>query len=95
MSLSLFLKSTRMKNTLRSGHMSLHIYTTRPEKPISVIDACDELILWFGDGPYVERALELKMLYQHLPSSGGKVQTIQAEKEKPAKIKDEAEDLQA
>ncbi len=30
------------------------------------IDACDELILWFGDGPYVERALELKMLYQPL-----------------------------
>lgn len=30
------------------------------------IAACDELILWFGDGPYVERALELKMLYQPL-----------------------------
>ena len=30
------------------------------------IDASDELILWFGDGPYVERALELKMLYQPL-----------------------------
>ena len=30
------------------------------------IGACDELILWFGDGPYVERALELKMLYQPL-----------------------------
>lgn len=30
------------------------------------IDACDELILWFGDGPYVERALELKMLYMPL-----------------------------
>ena len=30
------------------------------------IEACDELILWFGDGPYVERALELKMLYQPL-----------------------------
>ena len=30
------------------------------------IDACDELILWFGDGPYVERALELKKLYQPL-----------------------------
>lgn len=30
------------------------------------IDACDELILWFGDGPYVERSLELKMLYQPL-----------------------------
>ena len=30
------------------------------------IETCDELILWFGDGPYVERALELKMLYQPL-----------------------------
>ncbi|MBQ1680667.1 MAG: tetratricopeptide repeat protein, partial [Agathobacter sp.] len=33
------------------------------------IEACDELILWFGDGPYVERALELKMLYQPLSKS--------------------------
>ena len=33
------------------------------------IEACDELILWFGDGPYVERALELKMLYQPLTKS--------------------------
>lgn len=32
------------------------------------IEACDELILWFGDGPYVEHALELKMLYQPLTS---------------------------
>lgn len=30
------------------------------------IDACDELILWFGEGIYVERALELKMHYQPL-----------------------------
>lgn len=30
------------------------------------INTCDELILWFGDGPYVEKALELKMLYQPL-----------------------------
>ena len=30
------------------------------------IEACDELILWFGDGDYVEQALELKMLYQPL-----------------------------
>ena len=28
------------------------------------VEACDELILWFGDGAYVEKALELKMLYQ-------------------------------
>ena len=30
------------------------------------IDLCDEIILWFGDGIYVEKALELKMLYQPL-----------------------------
>ena len=30
------------------------------------IEICDELVLYFGQGPYVERALELKMLYQPL-----------------------------
>lgn len=33
------------------------------------VEACDELILWFGDGEYVEKALELKMLYQPLTKS--------------------------
>lgn len=56
------------------------------------IDACDELILWFGDGPYVERALELKMLYQPLTKAQEeKYRRFKAEKEKPAKIKDETE----
>lgn len=56
------------------------------------IDACDELILWFGDGPYVERALELKILYQPLTKAQEeKYRRFKAEKEKPAKIKDEAE----
>lgn len=56
------------------------------------IDACDELILWFGDGPYVERALELKMLYQPLTKAQEeKYRRFKAEKEKPAEIKDEAE----
>jgi tetratricopeptide (TPR) repeat protein len=56
------------------------------------IDACDELILWFGDGPYVERALELKMLYQPLTKAQEeKYRRFKAEKEKPAKIKAEAE----
>lgn len=56
------------------------------------IDACDELILWFGDGPYVERALELKMLYQPLTKAQEeKYRRFKAEKEKPAKINDEAE----
>ena len=30
------------------------------------VDICDELILWFGEGQYVEKALELKMMYQPL-----------------------------
>jgi len=56
------------------------------------IDACDELILWFGDGPYVERALELKILYQPLTKAQEeKYRRFKAEKEKPAKIKDEDE----
>ncbi len=30
------------------------------------VEACDELILWFGDGEYVERALDLKRSFQPL-----------------------------
>ena len=30
------------------------------------VEACDELELWYGDGKYVEKALEMKMLYQPL-----------------------------
>ncbi len=30
------------------------------------VEECDELILWFGDGKYVIKALELKMLHQPL-----------------------------
>ena len=33
------------------------------------VEACDELVLWFGSGIYVERALELKMIYQPLSQS--------------------------
>lgn len=56
------------------------------------IEACDELILWFGDGPYVERALELKMLYQPLTKAQEeKYRRFKAEREKPDKTKDTAE----
>ncbi len=33
------------------------------------VETCDELILWFGDGEYVEKALNLKRLYQPLTVS--------------------------
>lgn len=33
------------------------------------ISECDEIILWFGEGEYVEKAMELKMLYEPLSPS--------------------------
>ena len=44
----------------------LYHKTNQGDKCIAL---CDEIILWFGDGPVVERALELKMLYQPLDKS--------------------------
>ena len=44
----------------------LYDQTNQREK---CVKACDELILWFGEGPYVEKALELKMNYQPLTKS--------------------------
>jgi len=32
------------------------------------VEECDELILWFGEGKYVTKAMELKMLHQPLTS---------------------------
>ncbi len=44
------------------------------------VEACDELILWFGDGEYVERALDLKRSFQPL---------TQAQEEKYQKFRTE------
>lgn len=45
------------------------------------VAACDELILWFGHGEYVEKALDLKRLYQPLtPSQEEKYRRFQTEK---------------
>ena len=33
------------------------------------VEACDDLILWFGEGKYVLKAMELKMKYEPLTSS--------------------------
>ncbi|MCR4842048.1 MAG: hypothetical protein K5840_02170 [Eubacterium sp.] len=44
------------------------------------IDLCDKIILYFGEGYYVEKALELKVLYEPL-------QGVQAEKYEELKLK--------
>ncbi|MCR4998752.1 MAG: tetratricopeptide repeat protein [Lachnospiraceae bacterium] len=41
----------------------LYRKTAQVEKCIEI---CDEIALWFGEGPYVEKALEMKMLYHPL-----------------------------
>lgn len=38
----------------------------RIRNSVRCVEVCDELVLYFGDGKYVEKALELKMLYQPL-----------------------------
>ncbi len=45
------------------------------------VETCDELILWFGDGEYVERALDLKRSFQPLtPSQEEKYQKFRSQK---------------
>lgn len=62
----------------------LYHKTNQADKCISL---CDEIILWFGDGPVVERALELKMLYQPLDKAQeDKYRSFQQKKDGIAEI---------
>lgn len=62
------------------------------------VETCDELILWFGDGEYVEKALDLKRRFQPLtPSQEEKYQSLREKKgiveiniPKKAEVKDSA-----
>ena len=63
----------------------LYHKTNQGDKCISL---CDEIILWFGDGPVVERALELKMLYQPLDKAQeDKYRSFQQKKDGITEIK--------
>ena len=52
------------------------------------VEECDDLILWFGDGPYVMKAMELKMLHAPLTP-------IQQKKYDMAKTRQSQEDYAA
>ncbi|MCR4891058.1 MAG: hypothetical protein K5989_02560 [Lachnospiraceae bacterium] len=66
------------------------------------VSECDEMIVWFGRGPYVTKALELKMLYSDLTpdqmrkyeQAGGKIEKAGSfsvpEEETQVKQKDES-----
>ena len=48
------------------------------------VEECDELILWFGEGKYVVKAMELKMLHQALtPDQQAKYDMFMAPVEEP------------
>ncbi len=53
------------------------------------VSECDDLILWFGDGEYVEKALYLKRRYAELtPSQQAVLATIEADKAKKVVVTD-------
>ena len=59
------------------------------------VEECDELILWFGDGKYVVKAMELKMLHQALtPDQQAKydMQTAVLKKEEEPKDQEVVEE---
>lgn len=47
------------------GYELAYLYHKTGQKE-KCVDVCNEIILWFGEGVYVEHALELKLLYQPL-----------------------------
>lgn len=51
------------------------------------VEECDELILWFSDGRYVKKAMELKMLHKPLSSKQQEQYDIMTGK-KPAKVEE-------
>lgn len=61
------------------------------------VEECDEMILWFGDGDYVIKAMELKMLHQPLsPEQQEKYDhRFDAKPEEPEVPEETAEDLEA
>lgn len=58
------------------------------------VETCDDLILWFSEGTYVKRAMELKQTYTPLTASQNKkYQEICAQKSQP-KWEDQTADLE-
>nr|WP_304955687.1 hypothetical protein [uncultured Acetatifactor sp.] len=54
------------------------------------VEECDELILWFGDGKYVVKAMELKMLHQ--PLSAAQQEVYDRRFEEPAQEPEQQDD---
>jgi len=55
------------------------------------IETCDDLILWFAEGRYVRKAMELKMQYEPLSPAQQQLYTKELDQEKAIGIKEKSE----
>lgn len=60
------LEDLKENDFLEDWALELALFYQKTRQIDKCVDLCNEIILWFGDGPYVEKALELKMIYAPL-----------------------------
>ncbi len=63
------LEELKKKDRIEEWEYELAYLYHRAGFATKCVEECDELILWFGDGPYVTKAMELKMLHEPLTPS--------------------------
>ncbi len=63
------LEELKKKDRIEEWEYELAYLYHRAGFATKCVEECDELILWFGEGPYVIKAMELKMLHEPLTPS--------------------------
>ncbi len=63
------LEELKKKDRIEEWEYELAYLYHRAGFAAKCVEECDELILWFGEGPYVVKAMELKMLHEPLTPS--------------------------
>lgn len=63
------LEELKKKDRMEEWEYQLAYLYHRAGFATKCVEECDEIILWFGEGPYVVKAMELKMLHEPLTPS--------------------------
>lgn len=63
------LEELKKKDRIEEWEYELAYLYHRAGFATKCVEECDEIILWFGEGPYVVKAMELKMLHEPLTPS--------------------------
>lgn len=63
------LEELKKKDRMEEWEYQLAYLYHRAGYATKCVEECDEIILWFGEGPYVTKAMELKMLHEPLTPS--------------------------